>query len=91
MFFMVCFKFLYPNDIIHINILIIILIRKSSSEFIFMNNVNTEILPIKAPNNSLYNGVFLLNIKDTDNSNRKSKPKFNSNTRSKYIFMASPL
>ena len=86
-FFKVYFIFLNLNDIKHISILIIIFIRNSSNEFIFIKSVNTDMLPIKAPNNSLYISVFLFNIIVTDNSNKKSNPKLSSNIRSIYIFI----
>ena len=56
-----------------------------------MNSVNTEILPMNAPINSLYIGTFLLSINDTDNSNRKSNPKLMKSTKSIYIFIKSPI
>ena len=66
--------------------LIIIFIKNSSNEFIFINNVSIDMLPINAPIISLYNGVFLLRINDTDSNNSRSNPKFSSSIKSKYIF-----
>ena len=82
MFFNVYFMFLYLNDVIVISMLIIILIINNCIEFIFINSVNTEMLPMNAPNSSLYSSVFLFNISETDSNNKKSNPKFNSSIRS---------
>ena len=82
MFLNVYSIFLKLNDIRHISILIIIFIMNNSSDVIFINSVSTDMLPMKAPKSSLCISEFLLSIIDTDSSNIKSNPKFNSNIRS---------
>jgi len=86
MFLVVYLMFLYPNEVIFIMMLIIILRKNNCVDVMFINNVKTDILPRKAPNNNLYVFVFLLNIMQTDKSNSKSNPKFKNNIKSIYIF-----
>ena len=82
MFFSVYFIFLYLNDVIDINMLIIIFMMNNCIEFILIKSVKIEILPMNAPRSSLYISVFLFSINETDNNNKKSNPKFNSSIRS---------
>lgn len=66
--------------------LIIIFIRNSWNDVMSINSVSVDILPMNAPIKSLYIVVFLLSINETDNSNKKSNPKFKNNIKSIYIF-----
>ena len=84
------FKFLYLNVTITIKKAITILIKNSSNLVIFKNNKNILLPPVIPPKIILFIETFLLNIRDTDRSNIKSKNIFNKNTKSTYIFIVSP-
>ena len=66
-------------------------IKNSSSEVKDINKQKIVHAPIDDPKNSLLKDAFLFNKTDTLKSNTKSKPKFRSNTKSKYIFIISPI
>ena len=61
--------------------------KKSCKEVIFTNKNKILKLPINEPKIILKNLVFLLSNKDTLIKSKKSKVKFKSNTKSKYIFI----
>ena len=56
-----------------------------------INKNSNDKVPIKLPNNSLFNEVVFLRTFEVPNRRRKSKKKLIIKTKSKYIFMISPL
>ena len=70
-----------------IKIDIIILKKNNCMEFILINKNKILSPPTKAPNIMRLIEIFLLNIMEVDNNNKKSKTKFKIIIRSKYIFI----
>lgn len=89
-FLSVYLKSLYENVINIINIAIINFKKNNVTLLIFKNKNNIDTPPIKLPKIILYNFAFLLNINDTDKSNKKSKNIFINKITSIYTFILSP-
>lgn len=65
--------------------------RNKRKEFIGRNNKKMESAPIIEARSNLFILAFLLNIRETEVNNRKSKEKFKKKRMSKYTFIVSPM
>lgn len=85
--FKVYLMFLNPNEASDIMIDIIIFIINNNKDETGINSDNILMDPSVAPNINLIILVFLLRINDTPIKSKKSRKKFNANTKSTYIFI----